>query len=442
MSTVSRTRGLAPRRVLAAFGELTGRLRPAFGSASLVVLVVTGVWIAASGIGTPTFLNGVHHLPGWGTGALHTPPLHLTAAQFYLVLAAMALAYAGVVVTASVLPARAVVGAIVLLHVVFFLAPPLLSADVFSYIDYARLGALHHLDPYVATPSQAPHDPVFRFVHWRATRSAYGPLFTLVSYPLARLGPGGALWAFKALAMLSSLGCIALVWRIARRIGVAPVGAVAMLGLNPLLLVWALGGAHNDLLMLLVMFAGVALVIAARETLGGAVLTAAVAIKATAGLAIPFVVLGAKRRSRVAAGALAAAAALVAIAVNRFPDHAVGLVHVLRHQQHFVAGDSVPLGMARLLGLPEVTAPVRLGGMLLFAGALSWLAVRAFRREDWIAACGWAYVALVASSTWFVAWYTVWPLPFAALARDRRLLIATVALQVYYVINHVPIVHP
>ena len=66
-------------------------------------------------------------------------------------------------------------------------APPLLSHDVYSYVDYARLGALHGLDPYVHPPAAAPADPAFAHVTWTDTTSAYGPLFTLATYPLAWL---------------------------------------------------------------------------------------------------------------------------------------------------------------------------------------------------------------------------------------------------------------
>ena len=44
-------------------------------------------------------------------------------------------------------------GAAVVLVVAFALAPPLLSQDVFSYIAYARLGALHGLNPYIQPPT-------------------------------------------------------------------------------------------------------------------------------------------------------------------------------------------------------------------------------------------------------------------------------------------------
>ena len=52
------------------------------------------------------------------------------------------------------------------LVVAFACAPPLLSHDVYSYVDYARLGVLHGLDPYVHAPDAAPADPAFAHVTW------------------------------------------------------------------------------------------------------------------------------------------------------------------------------------------------------------------------------------------------------------------------------------
>ena len=51
-----------------------------------------------------------------------------------------------------------------------------------------------------------------------------------------------------------------------------------------------MGGGHNDLLMLMLVLAGVLLVLRSREALGGAAVLAAVAVKATAGVALPFLV--------------------------------------------------------------------------------------------------------------------------------------------------------
>ena len=74
----------------------------------------------------------------------------------------------------------------------FALAPVLFSHDVYSYVDYARLGVVHGLDPYVHSPAAAPADPAYADVTWTDATSAYGPLFTLATYPLAWLPVGAA----------------------------------------------------------------------------------------------------------------------------------------------------------------------------------------------------------------------------------------------------------
>ena len=51
-----------------------------------------------------------------------------------------------------------------LLHVIVFVGPILLSTDVFSYIAYARMGVEHGLNPYLHGPIAIAHDPVYHYV--------------------------------------------------------------------------------------------------------------------------------------------------------------------------------------------------------------------------------------------------------------------------------------
>jgi hypothetical protein len=51
------------------------------------------------------------------------------------------------------------------------------SPNVWSYADYGRMLAVHGVSPYLHTPSQFPHDPLFHLVGWRNTPSVYGPVF-------------------------------------------------------------------------------------------------------------------------------------------------------------------------------------------------------------------------------------------------------------------------
>ena len=83
-----------------------------------------------------------------------TPQLHV----FFTEVLVMTAAYAAAVVCATRISLWWIAAVVVVLHVAFLLAPPLLSNDIFNYIDVARLGGLYHLDPYVATPAAQRHD--------------------------------------------------------------------------------------------------------------------------------------------------------------------------------------------------------------------------------------------------------------------------------------------
>jgi alpha-1,6-mannosyltransferase len=412
------------------------------GAVALGTVVVSGVAVALAAAAA----DDAYLVPGlaraqaaWLSGPLAGLGLATPLRGVLVEIAVMTLAYAAAVALAPRMRLRWVAAAVVLLHGVFLLAPPLLSNDVFSYADVARLGGLYHLDPYVRPPSAERHDALYVFVHWRHTVTVYGPLFTLGARALGHLSPAAAVWAFKAIAAVAGLGCTALVGWIAHRRG-RPVGrAVAAFGLNPVVLVWSVGGAHNDLLMLLALLAGVALTLGARPAMGGAMVVCAAAIKATAGLAIPFLLVGSGRRARVLVGVGGAAAAVLAATFVAFPDHAHGMVTALEREQRLVGIASVPQALAYALGLATVTAPERLVLHVLLAVWLAGLLVWVLRGGDFVAATGWALLGVIVASTWLLPWYLVWPLGFGAAAVDRRLLIAASGVALLYVIGHVPV---
>src|SRR5690606_38450545 len=106
------------------------------------------------------------------------------------------------------------------------------------------------------------------------------------------LGAPAALWALKALTALAALALVALVGRTAAWRGADPRRAIAAVALNPIFLVHGVGGAHNDVLMVLGVAAGIALAWTGREASAGAAFTAAVAVKSVGGLVAPFALLG------------------------------------------------------------------------------------------------------------------------------------------------------
>ncbi|MEO8687359.1 MAG: glycosyltransferase 87 family protein [Solirubrobacteraceae bacterium] len=413
------------------------------GFVAMAVAVAAGVLIALAGAAADhVFLVPAlkRAFAGYVAGPLApygiVTPLHVVFAE----VAVMTVAYAVVVACASRIPLWWIGAAVLVLHVAFLLAPPMLSTDVFNYIDVARLGGLYHVDPYVVHPAARRHDAVYVFVHWRHTVTDYGPLFTLAVRPLGRVSVAEALWVFKALAALAGLGCTALIGWIAHRRGGSAARAVAAFGLNPVLLVWTVAGAHNDLLMLLALLAGVALVLSDRLAAAGAALVAATAIKLSAGLVIPFLVLRrAPGRLRLLAGLVVAAALVVAISVVAFPDHALGMFAKLQRQEALVDIGSVPLGLAYAAGFARIVPrELQVLHVLLAAWIAGWL-VYVARGGDALAAAGWALLGVIVTSSWLLPWYLVWPLALAAATDRRRLLVATCAVGASYAIGHAPL---
>jgi hypothetical protein len=336
---------------------------------------------------------------------------------------------------------RTAVATIVLLHALFLLAPPLLSADVFGYIDWARIGALHGLDPYSHGSLDAARDPVFEYMRWRTHMpSPYGPLFTFASYPLASLSVAASFWVLKSAAAAASLAVVWLTWDCARRLRVAPLPAAMLVGLNPLVLVWAVGGAHNDLIAVAATMAGVRLALVGRERAAGATLVAAAALKVSAGAAFPFLVVGARRRRDALTGALAAGAALLALTLAAFgPQAFAGMAQAQRDQQSLVATASLPNQVGRWLGAGGLTPAIRAVALALFAAAVVALLVRTWRGMHWVTAAGWATLAMLATSAWLMPWYLAWLLPLAAIGRDRRLTTATLAMCAFIVAMRTPL---
>jgi hypothetical protein len=315
---------------------------------------------------------------------------------------------------------------------------------VFSYIAYARMGVEHGLNPYLHGPAAISQDPVFRYVghSWLHVPTAYGPLYTLISYPFAPLGLHGAVWAMKLEAQLASAGTLVLLWRCARARGFDPIFAVLAVGANPLYIIYGLGGAHNDLVMMLAMMAAVALMLAPREATPGprreagaaAIVVAGALIKATVAVLLPFMIL-ARRRVAPIAGALAALALGALVAFAAFGSHGVNIVAALNRDAALVSSDSFPNEIAHLFGKPgvfPVDHDLLKAALVLIMLHLLW---RTWRGYDWIAASGWALLAISVTSTWLLAWYILWPLPLAVVSRDRRLLAATLALQGLYVLH-------
>jgi alpha-1,6-mannosyltransferase len=423
-----------PRVTLARAPALAGNVALG-GAVACGALICAG---AAAGR-SPLTPASWHGMPGWMSGPLHGLGAGaLTSHGFVALFLTMCACYGVVLATARHVDKRVAIGSVVALHVLFLVAPPLLSADVFGYVDYGRIAALHGIDPYAHGPASAPHDGVFAFMRWRGDMpSPYGPLFTLSTYALAPLSVAASLWVLKGAAALASLAIVWLVYDCARRLRIAPLPAALFVGLNPLVVVWAVGGAHNDLLVVLAVTASVWLAVSGRDRLAGAGIVAAVALKLSAGVALPFLLI---RRRRALEAVLATGAAALALTLLVFGAGVTGMLRAQTTQQNIVATESVPEQIGRAIGLGGATPGLRAVALAAFAVVFAALLVRTWRGgTGWIAATGWATLAILVTSAWLMPWYVSWLLPLAAIARDRRLHAATLALCAYIVVMRIPI---
>jgi hypothetical protein len=455
----------------------------------LLVVVLCGAFVVLLAADRPSLLSATTHagfFPHWMAGPLGglIPGLTRNATTLkYLFTGAIVVMYVAYLVGIVYVPrlgARWVIAAIVMAHAIFFLAPPLALTDIFNYINYGRMEVVHHLNPYTSIPILEPHnDPSYDLSNWHQLLSPYGPLFTLLTFAVVPLGVAASFWVLKGVLAITSLATIWLVWKCARVLGRDPVKAIMLVGLNPIVLVWGLGGDHNDFLMVFFIMLGFYLLLLTRarrvekqlpatrppsaasssrpaplrlaawvrgwllplsapEIGAGAAFVTATAIKASGGVLIPVVLAGLLRAPRrlvqVVLGMAAASVLIAIVSLIAFGLH----IPDLSTQSRLVTNVSVPNLLGLALGDGGETEALRLVLSGVLTGSVVLCCVQAWRQRDSIAASGWASVALLVTLAWVLPWYVLWVLPLAALSSSRRLRVAALLLGVYFIIAWAP----
>jgi hypothetical protein len=483
------------------------RVELALGASVLIAILACCLLVVVAAADRPSFLAATttgHYFPHWMAGPLGGlwPSLtRSTTGLKWLFTGPIVLMYGCYLIGLRYVPllrARWAIAAVVAAHAIMFLSPPLALTDIFNYINYGRMEAVHHLNPYTTIPVLEPHnDPSYAPSNWHQLLSPYGPLFTLITFAVVPLGVAASFWTLKGLLMLTSLGIVFLVWRSARLVGRDPVAAIVFVGLNPIVLIWGLGGDHNDFLMMFCVVLGFYLLLragcmpsmlrrggAARRGAGsngieanaagergeledggesvarhddaraetveaelwspallgaGAAFVAAVAIKASAGILLPVVLAALLHRRRdllqVMVGMALGAVVFGLASVIAFGPHFPDLAT----QGRLVTMTSMPnlLGLALGAGGETTTMRVLLSGVLVVAVAAC--SLLAYRRRESITAAGWASIALLVTLSWVLPWYVLWVLPLAALSRSRGLRIAALLMGVYMIMAWAPL---
>ncbi|MFF0747557.1 polyprenol phosphomannose-dependent alpha 1,6 mannosyltransferase MptB [Streptomyces sp. NPDC004267] len=308
------------------------------------------------------------------------------------------------------------------------LAPPLYSADVYSYIAQGAMVLEGHdvygAGPSVLAPGELGHDAAASVGgHWTDTPAPYGPVFLVLAQAVVKLTGGSVLPAVLGFRLVALAALALIVWAV-RGLGGGP-GALWLAALNPLLLIHVVGGLHNDGLMIALVLCGLLLAVRGRWVAGSAVLGLAMMVKSPAAVALLFVGVLVARRRGVAAGLVLPGAVAGAVAAGATVLAGTGFgwlrtqsVAATIHTALSVTSD-LGLGLGLLVGddpEPVKGAVQKLGLAVAVAviGVLAWRARKG--RTDVVLGLGVSLLALVALSPMVQPWYALWGVCVVAVA--------------------------
>jgi alpha-1,6-mannosyltransferase len=340
-------------------------------------------------------------------------------------------------------------------------SPPLFTRDIFSYLAQGGL-PLAGFDPYAVGPEAMPgifSDNVHYF--WQETPAPYGPLFIIIAKAVAWV-TGDAIILGVVLMRLALLPGLALfVWalpELTRRLGGRVAVALWVAVANPMMVIHMVGGGHNDLLVVGLLAAGALVMLRGAHIGGIAIVTAAMAVKASAAVALPFLVLvwaarlPGSRTARIAKATAAGIGVFVVVfaALTLLAGVGLGWLPALSAPSMIVNWMSIPTGvgefthtLVRLLvdvpKQPFINVTRVLGALLLiYIACRQWWEARD-GGPDAVRRAGIVLLAVAVLSPANLPWYVSWGMALlAAAAWTARGLQITVFVSLMLVIFYYP----
>jgi hypothetical protein len=160
---------------------------------------------------------------------------------------------------------RSILLATALLGITCMLYPAMPSQDIFSYITYARIGVIYHLNPLTTLPVAIHSDLVFPYIFWIHQPSAYGPTWIIITCALQWITLFASVKSLMPMVLtlrffglLIHLASVQIIWWLSGRLqGLTGtisrekrLAATVAFAWNPLLLLEAVVNAHNDTIIL------------------------------------------------------------------------------------------------------------------------------------------------------------------------------------------------
>ena len=321
------------------------------------------------------------------------------------------------------------------------------STDLWSYAAYGRMVSHYGASPYRHVPVEYSNDRAIRRVKptWQNTSSVYGPLWNGISAGVLSVTQTRQLstriW-FQSLAALSVFLAVLLIARRTR----SPA-AVALLGLNPLVIYDVVNGGHNDALVGLALLVGVLLASRERFKLAALAIALGALVKLVALLGLVALIVWIVRKRGVRPAAIATGIGGGVIAAGYALSGGFDALTPLREARLQMSRNSIWLlssseGRTNLFGLGRVQFS---HDFLQTATTLSTIAVIvlaavlvAGRLRDNTPALvvGSAVVAYLLAGAYVLPWYAAWALPVLVLEWRSGLTRLVLAQSALYLIAY------
>ncbi|WP_322480330.1 hypothetical protein [Thermogemmatispora sp.] len=263
------------------------------------VLPLSGLWfsdVLLSRAGTWPLLPTQALFPTWSIIPLQPVPTNptippaplawLEIVLFLAVLTTLFLLYLYALVTLpAVISRRYVILSTAAFGLLYALIPVVTSPDLFSYLIYARMGVIYHLNPLTTLPTQIHYDAAYPYLYWIDQPSAYGPTWAAITCFLQWLALPLAgsnnlvlpLLLLRLLGLATHLGSALLIWSISgflqserdahQKGEQRRVLATLAFAWNPLLLFEAAVNAHNDSTLLFFILLAIWLLVRGKPVL-------------------------------------------------------------------------------------------------------------------------------------------------------------------------------
>jgi hypothetical protein len=315
--------------------------------------------------------------------------------------------------------------------------PPAPGSDVWVHAAYGRIVVEHGANPYRHAPDEYPGDPfVQRLYLFRTVRPLYGPAFIATTAAVAATGRDSRL-AVRLIYQLLAAGSLLVALLVLARSGV-PGGDLALLALNPVVIVEIVSQGRLDVLIGLGLLAGA--IAASRNRPYVAAIAIALAALYKLPVVLALAALGAwvwRRSGSKKAVAVSATGAAVIVAAYVIAG-GIDAIRPLVDSRSASTGSSIWV-LTQVDGLRSVIgdANARLGSLPSAVSALATLTGLALgalwaapRLRDHVPALVVALpvAAYLLTSPYAPYWYLGWILPLVVLKRST----ATAVVVAFY----------